>query len=133
MATGQVAETYDEAGEFPRAWVFDDDGPLVRGRFVKFDRGQTRDFGPKVIAVLEVEGAQRSIWLTTAVLYGKFRDELQQRPGHRLEPGERITIKRLEKVESADAIGPYWKFGVVFHDAPELTVREPVRRVRRAA
>jgi hypothetical protein len=124
MATEQTTEAYDQAGEFPESWIWDEDGETVSGSFVGFTRGQTRDFGPKVIVLLEVEGQRRSIWLNTTVLHGRVRDELQQRPGHRLNEGERITIRRLEKVESPDAIGPYWKFRVVFHDAPEPSVEE---------
>jgi hypothetical protein len=125
MATEQASEAYDETLEFPESWIWDQDGETVSGTFAGFTRGQTRDFGPKPIVVLDgVDGEPRSIWLTTAVLYGRFRDELQQRPDHRLNEGERITIRRLEKVESPDAMGPYWKFRVVFHDAPELSVDE---------
>ena len=121
MAT---TEAYVETGEFPQSWLWDHDGEAVSGTFVGFTRGQTRDFGPKVIVVLDVEGERRSIWLNTTVLHGRFRDELQQRPEHRLCEGEQITIRRLAKVESPDAIGPYWKFRVVFHDAPKPTVDE---------
>lgn len=123
MATEPVAG-YDETGEFPESWIWDQDGERVSGSFVSFTRGQTRDFGPKVIVVLDVESERRSIWLNTTVLHGRFRDELQQRPDHRLNDGERITIRRLEKVESPEAIGPYWKFRVIFHDAPEPSVEE---------
>jgi hypothetical protein len=109
----------DELSEHPEAWLWDEHGPVVSGTFVHFARGQTRDYGKKVIAVLDVGGEQRSIWLTATVLFGKFRDELLDRPGHRLEPGERITVKRLDKVESAEARGAYWNFAVLFHNSPQ--------------
>jgi hypothetical protein len=121
MAT---AEAYGDSGEFPAACIWDQDGEKVSGTFVGFTRGQTRDFGPKVIVVLEVEGERRSIWLNTTVLHGRFRDELQQRPDHRLNEGEKITVHRLEKVESSSALGAYWKFQVLFHDNPGPTVEE---------
>jgi hypothetical protein len=108
----------EQSGEYPEAWFWDEHGACVRGTFVRFARGQTRDYGKKVIAVLDVDGELRSIWLTATVLFGKFRDELLDRPGHRLEPGERITVKRLDKVESAEARGDYWNFAVLFHDSP---------------
>jgi hypothetical protein len=109
----------DELSEYPEAWLWDEHGPMVSGSFVRFARGQTRDYGKKVIAVLDVDGEQRSIWLTATVLFGKFRDELFDRPGHRLEPGERITVQRLDKVETAGARGAYWNFAVLFHDSPQ--------------
>jgi hypothetical protein len=121
MATSQPS---DELGEFPEAWRWNEHGAVVSGTFVKFDRGQTKDYGPKVIVVLDVDGEQRSIWLTATVLFGKFKDELGNRPEHCLEPGERITIKRLDKVETKDAVAPYWKFNVIFHDSPELTTED---------
>jgi hypothetical protein len=124
VATEPTVQAQDETGDFPESWLWDQDGETVSGTFVGFTRGQTRDFGPKVIVVLEVDGERRSIWLNTTVLHGRFRDELQQRPDHRLNEAERITIRRLDKVESPDAVGPYWKFRVIFHDAPAPSVEE---------
>ena len=125
MATKHVADAYDEAGaEYPESWIWDQDGETISGTFVEFTRGQTRAYGPKPIVVLEVEGHRRSVWLNTAVLFGRFKEELQERPEHRLVEGEQITIKRLNKVESPDAIGPYWKFRVIFHSSPEPSVDE---------
>jgi hypothetical protein len=132
MATNQSAEAYDDFGEFPESWIWDQNGEMVSGAFVEFTRGQTRDFGPKPIVVLEVDGQRRSIWLNTAVLFRRFKDELQQRPEHRLVEGEQITIRRLNKVESPDAIGPYWKFRVVFQSSPEPSVDEMFGPRRRA-
>jgi hypothetical protein len=124
MASDPKAKAPGESAEFPRAWLWDEDGETVSGTFVGFTQGQTRNFGRKVIALLDVDGERRSLWLNSTVLLGKFRDELQGRPDQRLGQGERITVSRLGKVASAEAMGPYWKFAVLFHDRPEPSVEE---------
>jgi hypothetical protein len=124
MVSDPTPKASDESAEFPKAWLWDEDGETVSGTFVGFTQGQTRNFGRKVIVLLEIEGERRSIWLNNTVLLGKFRDELQDRPEQRLSQGERITITRLGKVDSAEAMGPYWKFVVLFHDRPEPSVEE---------
>jgi hypothetical protein len=111
-------EAYLDPDDYPAAWIWDDDGDRVGGSFVRFDRGHTRQYGDKTIVVLNVDGVERSVWLTQTVLYGKFRDELRERPSRTIEPGERITISRRGKVESENATGSYWGFSVVFHDKP---------------
>jgi hypothetical protein len=132
MATKQVTKAYDESAEFPESWIWEDDGPLVSGRFVRFDRGRTKDYGDKVIVVLDVDGEQRSVWLMTTVLHGKLHDELEQRPGHRLESGERITIKRRQGQER-ERDRCLLEVRRRFPRRARADGREPVRRVQRRA
>ena len=118
----QQGEGYSE--DFPDNWIFDEHGETVAGTFVRFERGQTKSYGAKPIAVLEVDGVERSLWLNTAVLVGKFRDELQQRPERELRPGERVVVKRLEKKTAGDGVTSYWNFRVLFPDRPELSTSD---------
>ena len=119
MAT-LTAEQYDDSGlDFPESWIWDEHGERVSGTFVCFTRGHTKQYGPKTIVVLDVDGEQRSVWLSQTVVYNQFCDELRERPNHELTSGERITIKRGEKVESGEG-SFYWKFRVAFRDKPPL-------------
>jgi hypothetical protein len=109
----------DEAIDYPKSWIWDEDGDLVEGTFVKFDQGQTKQYGAKVIMVTSVAGVERSVWLTQTVLFNQVRDELGKRPSKTLEPGERVVIRRLGKKES-EAGTSYWNFRTLFPDRPEL-------------
>ena len=103
---------------FPRPWLWGEDGDVAAGTFRRFDAGPTREYGRKPIAVLGIEGEDRSVWLMQDVLYNKFRDELADRPEHTLAIGERVVIERLgEKV--SDSGRTYWNFRVLFPDRPE--------------
>jgi len=109
---------------YPTAWLWDEDGSTVAGTFVKFDEGRTKEYGKKVICVLLVNGVERSIWLSQLALFSKFRDELETRPGNRLEVGERVVVQRgAEKVEGANK-RKYWPFTVAFPDAPERSTSD---------
>lgn len=123
MATPTVPDSADET-QYPAAWIFDEDGATVAGTFVKFDQGRTKEFGKKVIVVLEVAGVERSIWLSQMALFSKFRDELGSRPNNRLERGERVIVQRgSEKVEGKNG-RRYWPFVVAFPDAPERSTSD---------
>jgi hypothetical protein len=116
-----------EAGEkpsYPAYWDFDEDGPLLSARFVKFDQGQTKMYGPKPICVIEADGEERSLWLTQTVLYQRFRDELLRRPGRTLAVGERISVERHEKKRTENGRYEYTPFTIIFHDAPELSTSD---------
>jgi hypothetical protein len=119
MATAEQQQQEEYTDDFPDNWIFDEHGDQVAGKFVRFERGQTKSYGAKPICVLEVDGIERSLWLNTTVLAGKFRDELRDRPTRELEPGERIIVKRLEKKTAADGKVEYWNFRVLFPDAPQ--------------
>ncbi len=96
----QPAQTDDKATGYPETWKFAEHGDLVAGTFVRFDEGPTRDYGMRVILVLDVDGAERSIWLSQTALFNKVRDELNRRTSKTLEPGERVVIQRHEKTTS---------------------------------
>jgi hypothetical protein len=113
-----------ERDEYPANWIFDEHGETVAGTFLRFERGQTKNYGAKPICILEVEGVERSLWLNTAVLASKFRDELQERPQRELVVGERIVITRLGKTTTEDGNTEYWAFRVLFPDKPSLSTSE---------
>jgi hypothetical protein len=107
----------DEAPGYPETWKFDEHGDLVAGTFVRFDEGPTRDYGLKVILVLDVDGRERSLWLSQSALFNKVKDELSRRASKTLEPGERIVVQRHEKTTSENGRS-YWPFAVSFPDRP---------------
>jgi hypothetical protein len=115
----QNNETVDEAADYPETWKFNEHGDRVAGGFVRFEQGQTKEFGPRVLMILDVNGVERTVWLSQTALHGRVRDELNRRPSKRLEPGERVVIKRLEK-KMGESGREYWAFQVLFPDRPEL-------------
>jgi hypothetical protein len=119
---GKVAEQEDAV--YPAAWIFDEDGPTVAGAFVKFAEGRTREYGKKVICVLDVGGVERSVWLSQMALFSKFKDELESRPSKTLEPGERVVVQRGDEKVKGKNDRSYWPFVVVFPDAPERSTAD---------
>jgi hypothetical protein len=119
----QPAQTDDEATGYPETWKFAEHGDLVAGTFVRFDEGPTRDYGLRVILVLDVDGAERSIWLSQTALFNKVKDELNRRATKTLDPGERVVIQRHEKTTSENGRS-YWPFVVSFPDRPEKSTTE---------
>jgi hypothetical protein len=109
-------------GDYPATWRWEVDGPEVDGRFLRFDEGPTV-FGVKPIAVLEVGGVLRSVWLLERALHLKFADETARRPGTTLVPGERVVVRRGAMRESA-AGRPYRAFTVAFPDRPTRSAAE---------
>ena len=107
----------DEATGYPETWKFDEHGDLVAGTFVRFDEGPTRDYGMRVILVLDVDGVERSVWLSQTALFNKVQDELNRRTSKTLEPGERVVVQRHEKTTSENGRS-YWPFAVSFPDRP---------------
>jgi hypothetical protein len=124
MTTTESDRDSAYSGDFPEAWIFDEHGETIAGRFVRFDRGHTRNFGQRAICVLLVEGFERALWLSQTALLGKFRDEVRGRPGYELTLGERIVVTRLEKVMAADGKTEYWGFRVLFPDRPQLSTAD---------
>ena len=64
--------------DFPRNWLFDEDGLEVEGRYVEITEGTTAN-GPCPIVVLNVDGERRSIWLFHAAVRNRFADEVARR------------------------------------------------------
>lgn len=103
--------------DFPAYWDFDRDGLTCAGTFVRVDSGPT-SFGQKAILILDVDGTERSVWVTTAALKGQLGDELGRRNTRNFTAGERIEVHRgAEKAVSANDRS-YWPFKVNFPDAP---------------
>ena len=84
---------------------------IVEGTLVRYSKGPNK-FDPEndvPIAVLDVDGDVRSLWLNTFVLRSKFAD---------LKPvaGERVRVEYLGKREGAN--GEYHNFAVEMPDRP---------------
>jgi hypothetical protein len=105
---------------YPRSWRFDEDGDTVSGTFVRFDVAPTRDYGEKLILVLSAEGEEIGVWLLQTALESSIKDELARRSGHKLEPGERIVIRRLAEKQTEDGKRSYRPFRTYFADRPEV-------------
>jgi hypothetical protein len=108
--------------DFPETWLWDEHGDVCSGRFVRFDKAATREYGKKLIMILEVAGVERSVWLLQTALYGRVRDELGERPARKLEVGERVAIHRLAETKTEDGKRTYRPFRIYFPDRPELDV-----------
>ena len=116
----QPAQIDEDELDYPEAWRFDKDGDRVAGTFAHFDQGQTKEYGPRVIMVLNVDGTERAVWLSQLALHSRVRDEVNRRPTKRLEVGERVVVKRLPK-KMGENNREYWPFQVLFPDRPELS------------
>jgi hypothetical protein len=115
--------TQDQDSDFPRTWLFDEDGLRIAGSYVRMDEGPS-EYGRKAICVLNVDGADRSLWLAQEALVSKFSDELERRKEPDFTLGEQIVVERgAEKKESANG-RKYWPFRVSFPDAPRRSARE---------
>jgi hypothetical protein len=79
--------------------------------------------GLKVILVLDVDGTERSVWLSQTALFNKVKDELNRRTSKTLEPGERVIVQRHEKTTSENGRS-YWPFAVSFPDRPEKSTAD---------
>ncbi len=108
----------DSTSEFPQAWLWDADGDIIEASFVRFDVGPTKLYGKKPIVVVNVGDEERAVWLTTTVLFESFKEELEQRENHTLEPGEKLTIRWLGKAEPKTGGPAYHRHKVVFHNSP---------------
>jgi hypothetical protein len=86
-------------------------GQTVEGPFKRLERGYTKDGDARAIAVIEIDGRERSVWLHEIALRGQLRD---LRP----EPNEVIRVtKGSEKKQSANGFA-YWPFQVTAPDRP---------------
>jgi hypothetical protein len=107
-----------ESTDFPASWRWESDGDIERGRFVRFTSGPTKLYGRKPIAVLEVDGEERSIWITTHLLFQAFKEELERRENNTLEPGEEITIRWSGKKDPEGGGPSYHVHRITFHSSP---------------
>jgi hypothetical protein len=119
--------TTSNTATYPKRWVFDKgdqgkadwlDGSPVDGQFVRFEQGRAGEYGQKPIAILEVDGVERSVWLLHDALYNRFRDELQRRSMPKLVLGERIVIEKHKEKTRSKNDRDYQGYDVYFPDAP---------------
>ena len=113
QTTGEAAEDY------PRGWRFDEDGPEVSGKFVKFDVGQTKEYGSCPIIILNVNGEERSVWCFHQALRSKFQQEVHRRD---LEAGETVFIRQVGEKKSGNQRN-YMAYVVQFPDAPPVDAK----------
>lgn len=114
------ADAGEEGSSYPETWLWDEHGDVCSGQFVRFDKAATREYGKKLILVLDVEGQERSVWLLQTALYERVRDELADRPNRQLNPGERVAIHRKAETTTKDGKRTYRPFQLYFPDRPEL-------------
>jgi hypothetical protein len=113
---------HSKPNDHPMTWRWED-GSTVAGTYVRMDEAST-DYGRKAILVLDVDGAERSVWLFDQAVASKLREQLEQRTTGDFTVGERIEIRRgTEKVESGAGrrYCPYW---VLFPDAPRRSASD---------
>jgi hypothetical protein len=97
----ELSSTVTDTSEHPKAWLWQEDGPVVEGFHVRFDEA-TIDGRIIGIHVLKVDGVERSVWAFHKAFETKVGDELARRPSGDLDTGERVRYERLEKKESKD-------------------------------
>ena len=108
---------------FPRSWSWDEDGDLLRGRYVEISEAPTRE-GVKPVLIVEVEGGERrTCWLFHEALRNKLAEEVARRPTGDLIPGEPIVIERLPWRESEGG-RRYRAYRVAFPERPKRSARE---------
>ena len=100
----------DTVSQYPATIILDPGGSL-EGRFKYLTRGHTRDGDERAIAVIEVDGVERSLWLLETALRGQLR---QVKP----KAGELIRIEKgAEKRESSSGY-KYWPVAVSTPERP---------------
>jgi hypothetical protein len=77
--------------EFPENIILEPGGD-VEGRFLRLESGPTRH-GERPIAILDVDGVERSLWLLEKPLRGQFREK-QPKPGELIRIVKGTTKKR---------------------------------------
>jgi hypothetical protein len=107
----------------PTWWNFDEDGAQLVGTFVRFGKGQTKQ-GPGVFVELDVDGERRTLWLLQTVPYWGFKRELEKRPSHDRDVGERVEITRLGWRASEEGGREYMDYRIVFEHAYEPSPAE---------
>jgi hypothetical protein len=111
---------FDGNGEFPETFIPNRPAE-VDMVFTKFTVGTTRDGDEKLIAVGEIDGTERSVWLLGTALRNQFR---KVNP----EPGERIRISFAGAQTKSSNGRQYWNDRVSAPDRPvePVTVNHPL-------
>jgi hypothetical protein len=60
--------------DYPKTWLWGEHGDVCSGTFVRFDKAATREYGKKLILILEVDGRERSIWLLQTAISPSYLD-----------------------------------------------------------
>ena len=116
----RTAAGVDESTRLPETWLWDDDGDVCSGRFVRFDKAATREYGKKLIMVLDVAGAERSSGCCRRRCTSGSATNSPSGPAASSTPGERVAIHRKAETKTKDGKRTYRPFQVYFPDRPEL-------------
>jgi hypothetical protein len=103
--------------DYPRTWMWAEDGPVAEGNYVRADEGHTRDGTRVGILVLEIADEERALWTFEAAFRSKLADELRRRGERDFEAGERIRVERGEEKRRSEQGFDYWPFSVEFGNA----------------
>lgn len=109
MTDSTVSPKSDQ--DYPESIVLEP-GLTVQGRWLRGTKGHTRDGDPRVIAVLEIDGVERGLWLHETALKAKIRD---LRP----EPGELLRVSKGAAKKTSEVSGrEYWPIKVSCPERP---------------
>lgn len=87
-------------------------GITIEGRWLRGEKGHTRDSEPRGIAILEIDGVERSLWLHETALIAKLRD---LRP----EPGELLRVSKGSEKKTSETTGrQYWPIKATCPERP---------------
>ena len=113
---------YEGNEEFPRSWIWSEDGSTFDARIDGITTGMSA-FGirPILEGTLTETGERIGLWLNEDTIRGRVADEVKRRPTKRLEPGERVIITRGEekRPSKTNPDRSVWPFSVRFPEAPE--------------
>jgi hypothetical protein len=112
----------DDSTEFPKNWLFAEDGLELVGRYVASEEGPTAN-GPCPILILEIDDEHRSVWCFHTALRRRIAAELARRPSGDFKKGERIVIRQGETKESEGG-RKYVSYFVRFPDAPKRVAKD---------
>lgn len=110
---------------YPRNWKFDEDGPVVVGRYVRMSGGFTRAYGEKPIMVLALDtGEQVGVWIFHTALGSKVARELMRRTAGDFDIGERIEIEQLGWTHPEGRAAAYMNYRVEFENTVQQSPRQ---------
>lgn len=90
-------------------------GETADGHFKRLERGHDKDGKEHPIAVLEIDGEERSLWLLQTALRSQFK---RVKP----EPGELIRVSMATEKKLGGNGFNYWPFKVTALERPPETV-----------
>jgi hypothetical protein len=104
---------------YPQLFTLDPGGD-VTARFQRFESGHCRDQNTgklveRAIAILSIDGIERSLWLHETALRGQFKELWP-------EPGETVRIRKAAAKKLGGAGRYYWPIRVTAPDRPAETI-----------